>query len=273
MKNIRTTASCQDRNARDASDNCDIQRMTSKNVLPHRAWHWSAILRLRRAAVQAVLPLVPDKITLPIISGPARGMRWKRDNCNSCFWLGTYERPKCEALVRELKSTDVFYDIGANSGYYSLVAATRCKQVIAFEPFPRNIARFRVNIAQNKLRNVTLIERALSDREGMMRFVEGPNTESGFLSASGTTEVSVMTLDAVSLEAAPPNIIKMDIEGGELSALAGGMATLQRFRPVLFLATHSESVHLGCLQMLKNLNYEVELLQDDEIVARPGARV
>ena len=273
MKGAQTTASWQDGDARNGSDNCGIERITSKKVLPPRAWHWNAVLKLRRAAVQAMLPLVPDKIALPIISGPARGMRWRRDNCNSCFWLGTYERPKCEAFVRELKPPMSFTTLEQIVGYYSLVAATRCKQVIAFEPFPRNIARFRANMTLNKLRNVTLIERALSDRVGVMRFVEGPDTESGSLSASGTIEVSVMTLDAASLEAAPPDIIKMDIEGGELSALLGGMATLQSFRPVLFLATHGEAIHLGCLQLLKNLNYEVELLEDDEILARPGARV
>jgi FkbM family methyltransferase len=243
-----------------------------KGVLP-ASWNWNTVLRLRRAAVQAVLPLIPDKITLPIITGPARGMRWRRDSCNACFWLGTYERPKCEAFVRELKPTDVFYDIGANSGYYSLVAATRCKHVIAFEPFPRNIARFRANMTLNKLRNVTLIERALSDRVGVTRFAEGPDTESGALSISGTIEVSATTLDAISLEAPLPDVIKMDIEGGELSALVGATATLQKCRPVIFLATHGEVIHSQCLKMLENLNYEVELLQDNEVVARPRAQV
>ena len=243
----------------------------SKKALPAR-WNWSTALTLRRAAVQAVLPLVPDKITLPILTGPARGMRWRRDACNACFWLGTYERAKCEAFVRELKPTDVFYDIGANSGYYSLVAATRCRHVIAFEPFPRNIARFRANMTLNKLRNVTLVDRALSDRIGVMRFAEGPDTESGALAISGTIEVSATTLDAISLEAPVPDVIKMDIEGGEMFALAGATVMLQKCRPVIFLATHGEAIHLECLEFFEKLNYEVELLQDDEIVARPRAQ-
>lgn len=272
MKGTQTTASWPDGDTRNGFDNRGIERITGKKVSPPRAWYKMALLKLRRAAVQGMLPLVPDKVTLPIISGPARGMRWRRDSCNACFWMGTYERSKCEAFVRVLKPTDVFYDIGANSGYYSLVAATRCKQVIAFEPFPRNIARFRANMTINKLHNVTLIERALSDRMGAMRFVEGPDTESGSLSSSGTIQVSVTTLDATSLEADPPDVIKMDIEGGELSALVGGIATLQRFRPVLFLATHSKPIHLECLEILGKLNYHVELLQDDEILARPGVR-
>jgi FkbM family methyltransferase len=248
-----------------------LARQNGSERMP-ASWSWNTVLTLRRAALQAVLPLIPDKITLPIATGPARGMRWRRDACNSCFWLGTYERAKCEAFVRELKPNDVFYDIGANSGYYSLVAATRCKCVIAFEPFSRNIARFRANMTLNKLRNVTLIDCAVSDRVGTMPFAEGKDTESGALSVSGPIQVSTTTLDAVSLAAPPPDIIKMDIEGGEVCALRGAAITLQKCRPVIFLATHGETIHRQCLKFLEDFNYEVELLQDREIVARPRAQ-
>lgn len=273
MKRAQSTGALQGSGTRDRSDKFGDGGIRSEWALPcPEEPHRGALLRLRRGAVQALLPLVPDRITLPIISGPARGMRWRRDGCNACFWMGTYERSKCEAFIRELKPTDVFYDIGANSGYYSLVAATRCKQVVAFEPFPRNIARFQANIKVNKLGNVVLIGRALSDRSGVMGFVEGPDTSSGCLSSAGTIEVSVTTLDAASTETSPPDIIKMDVEGGEVAALAGGRSTLLRFRPVLFLATHSEAIHLKCMEILKSIGYEIELLQRDEIVARPGPR-
>jgi FkbM family methyltransferase len=240
--------------------------------LPDVSWPWKATLALRRSAMHAVLPLIPDRITLPIISGPARGMLWRRDACNSCFWLGTYERPKCEALIREMRPTDVFYDIGANSGYYSLIAATRCRKVIAFEPFPRNIARFRANVKLNKLGNVSLVDSALSDRVETMKFAEGRDTESGRLSTSGSFEVKVTSIDTFTCEAPPPDIIKMDIEGGELLALAGSEKTLQRYRPLVFLATHGEAIHLRCVEMLKSLDYEITLLQHDEIIAKPPER-
>src|SRR5437879_1133219 len=93
-----------------------IAGVTRQNGRKGITRRWNSVRQLRRAALQAVLPLVPDKITLPVVTGPARGMRWRRDACNACFWLGTYERAKCEAFVRELKPNDVFYDIGANSG-------------------------------------------------------------------------------------------------------------------------------------------------------------
>ena len=240
--------------------------------LPDVSWPWKATLAIRRTAMHAILPLIPDRITLPIISGPARGMRWRRDACNSCFWLGTYERHKCEAFVRELRPADVFYDIGANSGYYSLIAATRCRKVIAFEPFPRNIARFRANLKLNKLDNVTLVESALSDHVGTMRFAEGRDTESGRLSTSGAFEVQVTSLNAFTHEALPPDIIKMDIEGGELLALAGSEKMLRKYRPLLFVATHGEAIHSRCVEMLESLDFEITLLQHDEIMAKPWER-
>jgi FkbM family methyltransferase len=124
----------------------------------------------------------------------------------------------------------------------------------------------------NKLDNVTLVESALSDRVGTMKFAEGRDTESGRLSTSGSFEVQVTSLDTFTREAPPPDIIKMDIEGEELLALAGSEKTLQKYRPLVFLATHSEAIHLRCVEMLKSLDYEITLLKHDEIIAKPRER-
>lgn len=195
-------------------------------------------------------------------------MLWKRDGCNHCFWLGTYERPKCQALIAELKPDSVFYDVGANSGYYSLVAARFCSTVYAFEPMPRNIQRFKRNMRLNRLRNVTLFEVAVAARSAESRFRYGTNTEEGCLDDSGDIAVRSVALDELLPSITLPHIMKMDIEGGEFDALRGALTVLRKARPTIFLATHGAEVHRSCLDLLRAQGYRITPLQEDEIIAR-----
>jgi hypothetical protein len=57
---------------------------------------------------------------------------------------------------------------------------------------------------------------------------------------------------------APPDFIKMDIEGAELSALRGASFIFQRYRPVLFLATHGRDIERECRKLLELWDYEIE---------------
>ncbi len=68
-----------------------------------------------------------------------------------------------------------------------------------------------------------------------------------------------------------PDVIKIDIEGGEAAALRGGRALLARPRPVVFVATHGEAVHGECLSLLASLGYTVATIgrARDELIARP----
>jgi len=83
-------------------------------------------------------------------------------------------------------------------------------------------------------------------------------------------------LDALIREnrTAPPNYIKMDIEGAEFRALLGAKECFARFRPTLFLATHGGDVHIDCCRLLESWHYTLETsrqtdLDRAEVVARP----
>lgn len=226
-------------------------------------------MSLARPLVQSLIRFVPDSVILPIISGPARGMFWQRDACNHCFWLGTYERQKCEAIVRELRSNSIFYDIGANSGYYSLVASRRCSAVYAFEPMPRNIRRLKENVRLNRRRNVTLLELAISNHSSTMQFRYGSNTENGRLDRNGDISVTAATLDELVQSIPVPDVMKVDIEGAEFDALQGASSILEKVRPIVFLATHGDEIHRMCVDFLTQRDYRIEFLQHDELLARP----
>lgn len=90
----------------------------------------------------------------------------------SVLHLGEYE-PMETRLVRErLQEGDVFLDVGANIGWYTVLASPRVGaggKVIAFEPDPANAAMLRRNVEANGLTNVVVEEKALSNEPGKLK--------------------------------------------------------------------------------------------------------
>src|SRR5260370_37933500 len=76
----------------------------------------------------------------------------------------------------------------------------------------------------------------------------------GRIGTGGSRRVQTSTLDALLQESriAPPDFIKMDIEGAEFLALRGASACFARYQPKLFLATPGRDVHDHCCKLLKS---------------------
>jgi hypothetical protein len=69
---------------------------------------------------------VPKSAVIPIVQGPARGIRWLVGSGMQNFWLGTYEREKYELFYKALSLGMVVYDIGANTGIYNCACLPLC---------------------------------------------------------------------------------------------------------------------------------------------------
>jgi len=217
---------------------------------------------------------------MPILRGRLRGTRWIVGAHTHGCWLGTYElkmQQQMEALVRP---GSVFCDIGAQAGFYTLLASRLTGEkgrVFAFEPSPRNIHNLRRHLEINWIENVTLFEAAVSDRPGEAWFDLGNNSSTGSLSDSGSLCVPLVSLDHLLEEGQilPPDFLKMDVEGAELQVLKGARKTLTTARPTLFLATHSDQLHRDCLSFLESLGFACESSaggvggEHNEILARP----
>jgi FkbM family methyltransferase len=154
----------------------------------------------------------------------------------SVLTTGEWEPEETAALRRLLRPGDVVYDVGANVGYFTLLAAHlvgASGHVYAFEPNEQVLPRLRHHLAINDLHNVTVVPVALADRDGHASFhaVGGANSGMSSLRAdvSGdhTTTVELARLDSVvsARRLRPPDVVKMDIEGAEYRALAGMEAT------------------------------------------------
>jgi len=145
-------------------------------------------------------------------------------------------------LVSDLRSDDVFFDVGAAVGYITcaVVGVTNVTDVLAFEPHPANAARIRENLRLNGL-DATVEERALSNESGefelVIRRVESGSTHNHLGDADGpgksdgmaaTVPVEVGAGDDLVRdgEVPQPTVVKIDVEGKEYSVLDGMRETL-----------------------------------------------
>jgi len=158
------------------------------------------------------------------------------------YFLGHYERKITDLVFRTIKPGDTFLDIGANVGYYSILAGHLVGptgSVHSFEPIPWIFSELEGNVTLNSLNNVHLNQIAVSDTPGPLTIhLPGPGN-SGLGSSiqrpppyhSGqTVECEAERLDNYLKENDVQNIklIKMDIEGAEFLAMRGMTETFSR---------------------------------------------
>jgi FkbM family methyltransferase len=136
-------------------------------------------------------------------------------------------------LLHVLTPDDLFVDIGANVGSYTILAcAAKGAKGMCFEPVPSTFERLMDNLRINDLvgrveaRNV-----GLSDEEGDLAFTSEEDTTNHIVAgdeqASNVVRVKVLPLDAI-LEGATPSLLKIDVEGFEMRVLAGARRVLGR---------------------------------------------
>jgi FkbM family methyltransferase len=223
------------------------------------------------------LRLLPPNSAWPILTGPLCGKKWIIDSGRRAYWVGHYERHFQRILCQELKPSSVFYDIGANVGFYSLLASGLVKPgtVFSFEPVPRNVAYLRRHVALNRLSNVQVMEVAIADCDGETTFVESIDNASGYI-GGGNLRVSVTSVDCLlqRKQIAPPDCMKIDVEGAEAKVLLGARDCLMRYKPTIFLATHGTEVHEECRRLLETWGFSFEplSLMDEgraDVVVRP----
>ena len=194
----------------------------------------------------------PEGSIVTIKTGCLAGSRWiRRHRHVNAYWVGNYELAIQKCLTRELKPGDVFYDVGANAGFFSLLGSKRVGQkghVFAFEPLPENIKTLKGNLQLNDIQNCTVVEAAVSDSVGTVRFSPGPHSSMAHIAQQGSDGQELMLLRAVTLDefastSPVPDFIKMDIEGAEIRALHGSEGILEgACPPKLMIEFHGEGL-------------------------------
>jgi FkbM family methyltransferase len=216
------------------------------------------------------LSLIPRNTRLPILQGALKGKKWIVGSGTHGCWLGSYEYNKQLIFTNTIKKGSVVYDIGAHAGFYTLLASELTGpngKVISFEPSSKNIGYLREHLKLNRCSNVQVIEKIVIDKSGTVFFDEGANSYYGHVSPEGLTEVTTTSLDDIVSKGdiPPPDYIKIDVEGAEMSVLSGAKKMLRDFSPVVFLATHGQDLHQKCCSLLRSSGYDVSPIKDEDI--------
>jgi FkbM family methyltransferase len=216
------------------------------------------------------LRLIPNDACIPVLFGPNRGHRFLKGAGTNGYWLGTTESAHQALFVKHIRPGQVVYDIGANVGLHTLLFSRLVGEegrVFAFEPSRDTAVLLAEHIRINRKRNVTIIQKAIGGRTGEMRFSATGNPRNRRLEIDGGTTVFSITLDQITRDLPPPACIKMDIEGAEVEALQAAAECFQRYRPKLFLATHSSDI--PCCALLKSWGYEIQFFAGPDLLALP----
>lgn len=179
----------------------------------------------------------------PIASGPARGLLMDIAGSRPSYLTGSAEPDVVRFLQAHVKPGDTVFDLGANVGYFTLIAAQLAGpagKVVAFEPIPSNAEALRRNVQLNNLSNVEVVEAAVSGRAGEAAInVASSDQESSLIARrdAGTMVVRTVSLDDEAERVGFPAVIKSDIEGGEYEAFAAAGRVLER-RPAIMCEVH-----------------------------------
>jgi len=212
-------------------------------------------------------------------NGPAAGI-WLCLNPRTglATLRGTSEPEVQDALQRYLRPGMTFYDLGANIGFLSLLAARLVGEqgrVIAFEADPEIAERLRKHVDRNKFRCVTVVEKAVWSETSKVFFepidpATSPDRGLGHVvevSSANTVEIEAVTLDDFARTSPAPDFIKCDVEGAEVEVFRGAHWLLAEKRPGIVCEIHSEANRQALLAELKRFGYLCEESSSRQLLA------
>lgn len=248
-----------------------LQRIKRSMLLPFNA---RGLLQRRaeiRKYTNSPRPIVYKGVSFSIIVNPKNGLIDQ-----TIALKGTWEEHILDCLSTNLKPGDVFLDIGANIGMFSLFGAKLVStegKVISCEPIPRLADQLRKSAKLNSLHNILVHTVACSNENGTATLHERPDNIGGstlrhvnkdnLFIGSRAISVKTVKLDEY-LEDCEQKIdfIKIDVEGYELHALRGMIKIIERNKPILliefspeFYATMTGNIQQEIVSFLRERGY------------------
>ena len=214
-----------------------------------------------RRFLRPLTHLLPSGIPIPVLTGPLKGRKWivgaaAGTGKGMSIFFNQFEPAQVKYAIQLLKTSSLCYDIGANVGFYTLLFSLYAEEVLAFEPLPRNLYYLIRLLELNKVTNTTIMPCAVSETAKISNFAKNEDYGLGKLDKEGDLQVLVTTCDQVVKETKKvPDLLKIDVEGAELGVLKGAKNLLESCHPSILLSVHSDQLRLGCLNYLKDMNY------------------
>jgi FkbM family methyltransferase len=170
-------------------------------------------------------------------------LRFYPSSLSAVLWENPNDRHDDERIIRELlHKGDTFVDVGANIGALSITAALAVGEtgrVLSIEPHPRIFKYLEGNLALNNIKNCQLINVALGDHVGTVRFSDRRFTDDqnsiGFAkNQKGGVDVPLQLLDDLTGLFPIIHVLKIDVEGYESFVLKGAKQTLAKTNTLFF---------------------------------------
>lgn len=210
---------------------------------------------------------------------------WRRDDFISkeIKLTGAWEPFETKVVQSMLEPGQVFYDIGANLGWYTVVAGLCVGpggRVLSFEPDRENFDLLRTNIRENGLRNVSAFREAVSDHDGygLLHLSETNRGDHQFDAPAPdrcAVRVATRSLDSIMRSEPAPDMLKLDTQGSEariLSRLTSqaarpGLSIISEFWPHGLERTGTSADAL--VQRLSELSAQIFLIDEARRQLRP----
>ncbi|MGB1206375.1 MAG: FkbM family methyltransferase [Chitinophagales bacterium] len=245
-----------------------------------------SINKVLRVINRSLSPILPNKIKLPpsglltVKNVNGKNLKLKTNQTNYLthllFWYGFQNFEYTDIFLKLIKKVNVFYDIGANIGYYSLLAELENPEikVVAFEPASGPLFYLKENVRINNFKNISIEEIALSEKNGEINFYEIRNHKYTYLkhnlagqSNTGSDaanrnfvsiQVKTKTLDSYIEQVNEQNIdlIKMDTEGTEYLILEHSHIVLGDMKPIIVCETLFNMIETKLETIFRKYGYE-----------------
>jgi FkbM family methyltransferase len=257
----------------------------TRPLVPYPGWHFDAdwdnpqlAFRLRREIWQY---FQQRRLQVPLVVNWYFGLRFhlylSNDLSKQLYIAGCFEPNEFAFLDRVLAPDMTFIDVGANDGLFTLFAGRRvgpAGHVWSFEPSQREFIRLRRNMQLNDLGNVRTFQLALAHCHGQAEMKIADDEHSG----QNTLGAFAYPIDLVRRESVTTcrlddlvqqdylrqiDIIKLDVEGAELSVLTGAAGVLREQRPLLLMEVNDNALRLqgtsapALVDFLQSHDYEI----------------
>lgn len=229
--------------------------------------------------------LIPrDSLTwVQVQDGGARGI-WLHLNPRTGrdYFRGDVEPEVQSVLQKQLRPGMVFYDIGANIGFFSLLAARLVGtqgRIVAFEADPEIAARLREHVTRNQVAMISVEEKAVWSCSDPVSFARAdvstsPDRGLGHVVAEeseksfGTIHVQAVSLDEYVAGSVSPDFLKCDVEGAEVEVFRGALKLLSERKPDILCEMHSEENRRVLLEQFAGFGYRCEPCGRNHVLAR-----
>lgn len=219
-----------------------------------------------------------EKVWTRVHAGAAAGLWFELNpRTGHNYMRGEVEPAVQSALTRFVSDGMVVYDLGANIGFFSLLAARlvgKSGKVFSFEPDPVSASRLRRNVERNGFSNVTVIEAGIWSASGVVNFIpadrSSPDHGIGHFAKDESEREGIhircVALDDLIDKVALPDLIKCDVEGAEVEVFLGAEKLIALRHPTIVCEMHSETNRSTLKERLVSLGYAFEAMDETHLI-------